>query len=274
MIRAVDRVLSALEITMIVVLTLAGLAMAFVQVILRYVFNTGVHWLEAGLVASEISSADIRRDAEHQNTLVTMEASLSNLSVKLKVEVAHRRRMEAQNRKFRDMLFGPSSEKTDKDDGKSDDPEGDAEIPKPDKPKPKAGGAAAAPPEAPKKRGMLGRQKVEIPAHLPREPRIIEPESGATCGCGFELRKVGEQIIRRLSYEPAKVYVIEEYYPKYACRCCGKFVQASSAQATIRAVGSLRILVPLFPGIHVAEDTKLTLSNRTEPISKPQIGHW
>lgn len=52
MIRAVDRALSALEITMIVVLTLAGLAMAFVQVILRYVFNTGVHWLEAGLVTA------------------------------------------------------------------------------------------------------------------------------------------------------------------------------------------------------------------------------
>lgn len=52
MIRALDRVLSALEITMIVILTLAGLAMAFVQVILRYLFNTGVHWLEAGLVTA------------------------------------------------------------------------------------------------------------------------------------------------------------------------------------------------------------------------------
>lgn len=52
MIRALDRALSALEITMIVVLTLAGLLMAFAQVILRYVFNTGVHWLEAGLVTA------------------------------------------------------------------------------------------------------------------------------------------------------------------------------------------------------------------------------
>ncbi|MFV0409432.1 MAG: IS66 family transposase [Paracoccus sp. (in: a-proteobacteria)] len=186
------------------------------------------HWdCQVSRIASEISSADIHRDAEHQNTLVAMEASLSNLSVKLKVEVAHRRRMEAQNRKFRDMLFGPSSEKTDKDDGKSEEPDSDAEIPKPVKPKPKAGGAAETSPEAPKKRGMLGRQKVEIPAHLPREPRIIEPEQGATCGCGFDLRKVGEQIIERLTYEPAKVYVIEEHYPKYSCRCCGKFVQAS-----------------------------------------------
>ncbi len=46
--------LSLVENTMIVVLTLAGLAMAFLQVILRYVFNTGLHWLEAGLVTALI----------------------------------------------------------------------------------------------------------------------------------------------------------------------------------------------------------------------------
>lgn len=54
MIRIFDRALSALEITMIVGLTLVGLAMAFVQVILRYVFNTGIHWLEAGLVTAVV----------------------------------------------------------------------------------------------------------------------------------------------------------------------------------------------------------------------------
>lgn len=54
LIRWLDRTLSLIESTMIVVLTLAGLGMAFLQVILRYVFNTGLHWLEAGLVTALI----------------------------------------------------------------------------------------------------------------------------------------------------------------------------------------------------------------------------
>lgn len=52
--KKLDDILSLIENTLIVVLTLAGLAMAFLQVILRYVFNTGIHWLEAGLVTALI----------------------------------------------------------------------------------------------------------------------------------------------------------------------------------------------------------------------------
>lgn len=54
MLKRLDDILSAIEVALIVSLTLAGLAMAFVQVVLRYVFNTGVHWLEAGLVTALI----------------------------------------------------------------------------------------------------------------------------------------------------------------------------------------------------------------------------
>lgn len=50
--RKLDSILSAIETTFIVGLTLLGLAMAFLQVVLRYVFNTGLHWLEAGLVTA------------------------------------------------------------------------------------------------------------------------------------------------------------------------------------------------------------------------------
>lgn len=52
MIQILDRLLSTFEKTLIVVLTLAGLIMASVQVVLRYAFNTGIHWLEAGLVTA------------------------------------------------------------------------------------------------------------------------------------------------------------------------------------------------------------------------------
>ena len=54
MIRRLDGILCRVEDGMIVGLTLAGLVMAFLQVILRYVFNTGIHWLEAALVTSLI----------------------------------------------------------------------------------------------------------------------------------------------------------------------------------------------------------------------------
>lgn len=185
------------------------------------------HWdCDVSRLALEIANADRRREAEHRNDIVLMEASLSNMGVKLKVEAASRRRADAQIRKLREMLFGPSSEKTNRDDGETDEPDGDAPAPKPDDPKPKSSGSATTSAEASKRRGMRGRQKVEIPPHLPRQSRTFEPESGTTCGCGSELRKVGEQVIERFSYEPAKVYVIEEHYPKYACRCCGKFAQA------------------------------------------------
>jgi len=54
MVRKIDGVLSAIENALILGLTLTGLTMAFAQVVLRYVFNTGIHWLEAGLVTALI----------------------------------------------------------------------------------------------------------------------------------------------------------------------------------------------------------------------------
>lgn len=54
MIKTFDRILSVIEIWSMVTLTLIGLAFAFLQVVLRYVFNTGIHWLEAGLVTALI----------------------------------------------------------------------------------------------------------------------------------------------------------------------------------------------------------------------------
>ncbi|HXV29376.1 MAG TPA: TRAP transporter small permease subunit [Sinorhizobium sp.] len=51
-IRRLDAILSSLETVLIVVLTLVALTLAFLQVVLRYAFNTGIHWLEAALVTA------------------------------------------------------------------------------------------------------------------------------------------------------------------------------------------------------------------------------
>lgn len=52
MLRTLDRVLCGIETVMMVAMTLLGLFGAVLQVVLRYVFNLGIHWLEAGVVTA------------------------------------------------------------------------------------------------------------------------------------------------------------------------------------------------------------------------------
>ncbi|GLQ35082.1 hypothetical protein GCM10007939_13650 [Amylibacter marinus] len=54
MLKKFDGLLSVIETWFMVSLFLLGLALATLQVVLRYVFNTGIHWLEAGLVTALI----------------------------------------------------------------------------------------------------------------------------------------------------------------------------------------------------------------------------
>ncbi len=215
-----------------------------------------------------IADADLKRDVEHENKIVGMEVSLSTMSAKLKVREVDNRRLKAQNNKFRDMLFGPSSEKSD---GVDDKP--DAEDPDPvDTPPPKRGepnlaGAVARPEEKPEKRprGMRGKQKIEIPKHLPRDIRIIEPIGESTCSCGCGLRKIGEQIIERLTYKPAEVRVIEERYPKYTCRSCDRFVQAPVPK---RAFDYTRFDDRMIAGLAVGKFADFLPNYRQEEIFK------
>lgn len=220
---------------------------------------------EVSQLALAIADADRRREAEHQNRIVTMEAALSTMSAKHKVADTNMRRLKAQNSKFRQMLFGASSEKSDRNDDKPDASDGGAPDPAPKPNQPKDGGEFETPSHSPKPRGKLGRQKVDIPPHLPRELRVIEPEHGAPCDCGCEFRKVGEQIIERLTYRPAEVRVIEEHYPKYACRYCGKF---SQARVPRQACDYTRFDDPLIAGVLVGKFADFLPNYRQEEILK------
>lgn len=51
-IRQIDRVLCAVETTMMVSLTLFGVGLGLIQVVMRYAFGSGFHWLETALVTS------------------------------------------------------------------------------------------------------------------------------------------------------------------------------------------------------------------------------
>ena len=50
-----------------------------------------------------------------------------------------------------------------------------------------------------------------LPAHLPREVIVIEPESDTT-----GLKKIGEEVTETLDYRPGKLIVIRRVRPKYA----------------------------------------------------------
>ena len=61
-----------------------------------------------------------------------------------------------------------------------------------------------------------------LPAHLPREEMVIEPESKVCPCCGGDLHVIGEDRSERLDKVPARLKVIVTRRPKYACRTCEK----------------------------------------------------
>lgn len=82
----------------------------------------------------------------------------------------------------------------------------------------KAGPDPAKKAERAKKRRA---SRTEILAALPREEVVIEPESGTQCTCcSGQLHRIGEDRAERLDRVPAKLRVIVEVRPKYACRTC------------------------------------------------------
>jgi len=75
----------------------------------------------------------------------------------------------------------------------------------------------------------------QLPAHLSRAERRIEPEAGhCTCpDCGGSLRPLGEDSDEMLDVAPVRCRVIRSVRPKYSCRSCEKIVQAP---APVKAV--------------------------------------
>jgi transposase len=78
------------------------------------------------------------------------------------------------------------------------------------------------------------RNRGQLPAHLSRVERIIEPASTlCPCGCG-EMTKIGEDVSERLDVIPAQLRVLVTRRPKYACRrCSGAVVQAHAPEHVV-----------------------------------------
>jgi len=216
-------------------------------------------------LAVQIADADLRRDTEHENKCLQMEAALSTLSARNKVLQSDNRRLKAQNNKFRDMLFGPSSEKGDSGDDPKDPDADNKDTPQQKSNQNNSSEAATGNDPKPKPRGMGGRKKIEIPPHIPRDKRVIEPENGTICTCGCGMRRIGEQVIERLTYKPAEVRVIEEHYPKYTCRSYDRFVQARVPK---RAFDYTRFDDRLVAGVLVGKFADFLPNYRQEEIFK------
>jgi transposase len=88
--------------------------------------------------------------------------------------------------------------------------------------------------ETAKRHGAKNRRanRGRLPAHLPREEVVIEPES-TVCPCGCALHVIGEDVSERLDRIPARLRVIVTRRPKYACRACTDGVTQAPAPARL-----------------------------------------
>ena len=97
---------------------------------------------------------------------------------------------------------------------------------------------AVDPPSPPKPapspdRPRAARNIGNLPEHLPRIERVIEPESTlCPCGCG-EMAKIGEDRSERLDIVPAQLRVIVTVRPRYACGACERGVVQAPAPARL-----------------------------------------
>jgi transposase len=89
-----------------------------------------------------------------------------------------------------------------------------------------------------RREGIEGRRanRGHLPAHLPREEVIVEPEA-KTCACGGALHVIGEDVSERLDKVPARLRVIVTRRPKYACRSCTDGVVQAPATNRLVAGG-------------------------------------
>jgi transposase len=76
-------------------------------------------------------------------------------------------------------------------------------------------------------------KRLKLPAHLPREDVILNPEvTCPECG-GMEFRKIADDISETLEYVPSSFKVIRHIRPRCACIACEKIVQAYAPSKAI-----------------------------------------
>lgn len=156
--------------------------------------------------------------AERDAAIAERDARLLNASLeieKLKVQLAVLRRER----------FGRSSERLDAEIGQLELLIGDLE-----EDQAQGNAVADAARQARGKPGKPRRPAIRrpLPAHLPRETVLHEPDFVCHCGCTDPARvvRLGEDVTEVLEKIPARLKVIRHVRPRYACRSCEAVLQA------------------------------------------------
>jgi len=68
-------------------------------------------------------------------------------------------------------------------------------------------------------------RRAPLPAHLPRVDIRHEPER-TVCGCGCQMKRIGEDVSEKLDYTPGVFHVERHIRGKWACTECQTLVQA------------------------------------------------
>ena len=68
-------------------------------------------------------------------------------------------------------------------------------------------------------------RRTPLPAHLPRVEIAHEPEN-TQCGCGCQMKRIGEDVSEKLDYTPGTFTVERHVRGKWACGACQKLIQA------------------------------------------------
>lgn len=85
-------------------------------------------------------------------------------------------------------------------------------------------------------------RRTALPAHLPRVEIQHEPESTA-CGCGCQMKRIGEDVSEKLDYTPSTFTVERHVRGKWVCAACHKLVQAPvSAQIIDKGIPTSNLL--------------------------------
>jgi transposase len=72
-----------------------------------------------------------------------------------------------------------------------------------------------------------------LPAHLPRQIKIHEPEATSCPECGGRLQKLGEDSSEMLEWVPGSFQVLRHVRPKLCCTGCDAIVQAAAPSRPI-----------------------------------------
>ena len=132
--------------------------------------------------------------------------------------------------------------------------------------------------EPPRQRKGHGRKRPS--KELPREVRVLEPESTICPCCGKPMPKIGEARSEQLDYVPATIRVIETVRPTYACATCKNSVAA--VPAPISPIQRGKATAPLLAHVAVSKYADHLPLNRQEgmlarlgaQVSKQTLCGW